>query len=74
MTFKVTDGDESGSTVTVDGEAEISGKLAGVIESGASIVVHRMAGEFADNLARRCAGATDAATARRLREMEGDTG
>ena len=54
MTFEVMGEAESGSTVVIDGEVEIAGKLAGVIESGASIVVHRMSSEFADNLAQRC--------------------
>jgi len=72
MTFEVMDEAESGSTVAINGEAEISGKLAGLIESGASIVVNRMSGEFADSLAKRCAGVTGAATARKLLETEGD--
>ena len=72
MTFEVMDEAESGSTVAINGEAEISGKLAGLIESGASIVVNRMSSEFADNLAKRCAGVTGAATARKLLETEGD--
>jgi len=44
------------STVTMDSQVEITGRLAGVIEGGASVVVGRMAREFAENLARRCAG------------------
>lgn len=72
MTFKVTEADESGSTVAADGEIEISGKLAGMIESGASIVVNRMSREFADSLAERCAGVTAAATAQKRPETEGD--
>ena len=74
MMFKVTDGGESGSTVAMDGEVEISGKLAGLIESGASIVVNRMSSEFADNLAKRCAGATAAPTAQEQLKTEGDAG
>ena len=70
MTFAVKDQAESGSTVAIDGEVEISGKLAGLIESGASIVVNRMSNEFADKLARRCAGAT-AAAPREPGETEG---
>jgi carbon monoxide dehydrogenase subunit G len=72
MTFQVKTEAESESTVTIDGEAEISGKLAGMIESGASIVVKRMAGEFAGNLAERCAAGTGATAAPKL--TEGDTG
>jgi uncharacterized protein len=55
MTFAVKDAAPSGSEVTIDSEVEISGRLAGVIETGAPIVVKRMAREFAANLARRCA-------------------
>ncbi len=73
MTFEVTDEAKSGSTVAIDGEVEISGKLAGLIESGASIVVKRMSSEFADSLVKRCAGVTGAATARKEQETEGDT-
>lgn len=55
MTFKVSEHEREGSTVAIDGQVELSGKLAGVIESGAPIVIKRMSGEFAENLARRCA-------------------
>jgi carbon monoxide dehydrogenase subunit G len=57
-TFKVTEAAESRSQVDIDGEVEIAGKLAGLIEGGSSIVVNRMSSEFADNLARRCATVT----------------
>lgn len=42
------------STVIIDGETEITGKLAGLVESGAKIVIKRMSAEFAQNLAARC--------------------
>ena len=54
MTFKVAE-QGSGSSVQIDGDVEISGRLAGMIEGGASIVVTRMSNEFAENLAKRCA-------------------
>jgi hypothetical protein len=57
-TFRVTGEAASRSAVAIDGEVEISGKLAGMIESGASIVVGRMSREFAENLAKRCADAS----------------
>jgi uncharacterized protein len=61
MTFKVTEqASKTGSTVTIDGDVEISGKLAGMIEGGASIVVGRMSGEFAKNLADRTSGVSAA--------------
>jgi len=59
MTFKVSP-QGSGSTVQIDGEVEISGRLAGMIEGGASIVVNRMSSEFAENLAKKCASAAAA--------------
>ena len=54
--FGVTPGPgESGSAVAIDGTVEVSGRLASLIEGGASLVVKRMAGEFAERLAARCA-------------------
>ena len=62
MSFKVTEQPEqTGSTVLITGENEISGKLAGLVESGAKIVIKRMSADFAENLQKRVAG--DAATA-----------
>ena len=72
MAFAVGRGPESGATVAITGDVEISGKLAGMIESGASIVVNRMSREFADNLAKRCAEA--AAEREDLVKSEGDAG
>lgn len=46
---------EAGSTVTTRGEVEISGRLASMIEGGASVVVKRMSAQFADCLRSRCA-------------------
>ena len=45
----------SGSHVAIDGTVEVQGRLASLIEGGASIVVKRMAGDFAERLAARCA-------------------
>jgi carbon monoxide dehydrogenase subunit G len=54
-TFGVTPGPGgSGSSVAIDGNVEVSGRLASLIEGGASIVVKRMSGEFAERLAARC--------------------
>ena len=59
MGFQVTEQPENaGTTVLIQGENEISGKLAGLVESGAKIVIKRMASEFAENLAARCSGST----------------
>lgn len=44
----------TGSTVSIDGAVEVSGRLASLIEGGASLVVKRMSGEFAERLAARC--------------------
>jgi carbon monoxide dehydrogenase subunit G len=61
MSFAVTDHPEdSGTTVLIKGENEITGKLAGIVEAGAKIVIKRMAAEFSENLAARCAGANTA--------------
>jgi carbon monoxide dehydrogenase subunit G len=54
-TFGVTPGPAgSGSSVAIDGTVEVSGRLASLIEGGASLVVKRMSGEFAGRLAARC--------------------
>ena len=59
MSFRVTEQPApAGSKVHIEGENEISGKLAQLVESGAKIVIKRMATEFAANLAARCAGAS----------------
>jgi len=56
MGFRVVEqADPPGASVLIEGETEISGKLAGVVESGAKIVIRRMSAEFAENLAARCA-------------------
>jgi carbon monoxide dehydrogenase subunit G len=47
-----------GSAVAIHGGVDLTGRLASMIESGAAIVVHRMAAEFAERLAARCSGAT----------------
>src|SRR3954447_8363663 len=44
----------AGSHVAIDGTVEVQGRLASLIEGGASVVVKRIAGEFADRLAARC--------------------
>ena len=51
--------DPPGSTVLVKGDNEISGKLAGLVEAGAKIVIKRISTEFAQNLAARLTGAGD---------------
>jgi carbon monoxide dehydrogenase subunit G len=56
--FGVTPGPgATGSSVAIDGTVEVAGRLASLIEGGASLVVKRMAGEFAERLAARCSGA-----------------
>ena len=49
---------QQGSTVLIKGENEISGKLAGIVEAGAKIVIKRMSAEFAENLAAKVSGTT----------------
>lgn len=56
MGFRVVEStaEPEGSTVIIEGQTEITGKLAGLVESGAKIVIKRMSAEFAQNLAARC--------------------
>jgi carbon monoxide dehydrogenase subunit G len=55
MTFKVAEQtDPPGSTIPVDAQVEITGRLASLVESGAKIVVKRMTTEFSERLAARC--------------------
>ena len=54
FTFSVGD-DPAGTTVAGDGEMDIKGRLASMIEAGASVVVKRMLAEFSHNLTARCA-------------------
>jgi carbon monoxide dehydrogenase subunit G len=57
-TFSVSDDVPSnGSVVATHGEVDLSGRLAALIESGASAVVKRMSGDFATCLRARCAPA-----------------
>ena len=57
MGFKVVEQDgPPGSTVLISGENEISGKLAGVVEAGAKLVIKRISTEFAQNLSARLTG------------------
>jgi uncharacterized protein len=59
MTFKVVAGEAPDSSVVpIDAQVEISGRLAALVESGATLVVKRMAGEFTERLAARCAKPT----------------
>ena len=59
MGFSVVENaEQQGSTVLIKGENEISGKLAGIVEAGAKIVIKRMSAEFAENLAATVSGTT----------------
>ena len=63
MTFKVVEGETLGSSVIpIDAQVEICGRLALLVEGGASLVVKRMTGEFTERLAARLAGARTAVT------------
>jgi carbon monoxide dehydrogenase subunit G len=56
-TFRVVPGETPGtSLVSCDGEIQLNGKLAKLIESGAGVVVSRMTKEFTDELVKLCAG------------------
>ncbi len=57
MTFKVVElTDAPGTAILIDAQVEISGRLALVVEAGASMVVKRMTREFSEQLAARYAG------------------
>jgi uncharacterized protein len=71
MTFTVRESGADSTTVAIDGQVELTGKLAGVIEGGAPIVIKRMSSEFAQNLARRCAEVS-AGSAQAATESRGD--
>jgi carbon monoxide dehydrogenase subunit G len=59
MTFKVVAGQAPDSSVVpIEAQVEISGRIASLVESGATLVVKRMTGEFTERLAARCAKAT----------------
>ena len=56
MTFKVVEQAEPpGSAIPIDAQVEIGGRLATLIEGGATLVVKRMTREFTERLAARCA-------------------
>jgi carbon monoxide dehydrogenase subunit G len=57
MTFKVLEQvDPPGSAIPIEAQVEISGRLASLVEAGASLVVKRMTREFSERLAAHCAG------------------
>jgi uncharacterized protein len=58
MTFRVEERvDPPGSRIPIEAQVDISGKLASIIETGASMVVKRMTKDFSEQLANRLAGA-----------------
>jgi len=55
MSFKVVKQAETpGSTIPIEAEVEIGGRLASLVEGGAALVVKRMTAEFSEGLAARC--------------------
>ncbi len=72
MTFKVMQGAAPGtSVIPIDAQVEISGRLASLVESGASLVVKRMTGEFTERLAARLMGSEAPQGESRKAEGEG---
>jgi carbon monoxide dehydrogenase subunit G len=70
MTFRVVAADGGGSIVHMQGKVEVSGPLAGMVESGATFVVKRMVTEVAQRLAAKCAPvAADPADSTQLPSM-----
>ena len=56
LTFKVEERAEpAGSVIPIEAQVEIAGKLASLVEGGATLVVKRMTKEFTERLAARCA-------------------
>ena len=63
MMFSVVEQSQSqpqGSTIPIEAQVEISGRLATLVEGGATLVVKRMTSEFTERVAARCAGITPA--------------
>ena len=61
MQFKVEGQDAPPqSAIPIKAECEISGRLAHLIESGASMVIKRMTASFAEKLAEKCGGTKSA--------------
>ena len=56
MTFRVVGQEQApGSIILIEAQVEISGRLASLIETGASLVVKSMTAEFSERLAARLA-------------------
>lgn len=62
FTFNVSKKEGGGSSVAGDGEVDIKGPLAGMIEAGATVVIKRMLAEFSKRLAERCSDGGTSAT------------
>jgi carbon monoxide dehydrogenase subunit G len=61
MTFKVIEQtDPPGSSIPIEAQVEITGRLALVVEAGAGLVVKRMTREFSERLVAHCAGTATA--------------
>jgi len=57
MSFQVMAGAAPGtSVIPIDAQVEISGRLASLVESGATLVAKRMTGEFTERLAAKLGG------------------
>ena len=57
MKFRVVAAEEgAGSSIFIESNVEVTGRLSMVVESGASLVVGRMTKEFTDHLVARLAG------------------
>ena len=51
--FMVSKSADGGSVIDIKGEVKITGRLSGVISSGASFVIKRMSRDFTENLTAR---------------------
>src|SRR4051812_19377469 len=64
MHFRVVEQPEAaGSSIPVDAQVEISGKLAMLVEGGAKFVIKRLTEQFSERLAARLTGAPPVAAA-----------
>jgi uncharacterized protein len=73
MTFKVLERAEPpGSTIPIDAQVEVSGRLAMLVEGGAKLVVKRMTTEFSERLAARFAEGSESGATVAEQQLKGE--
>lgn len=74
MRFRVEQQENAaGSSIPIDSEVEITGRLASLVESGAKIVTRHMTAQFSERLTARCAGAVTASDSTQQAFRTGET-